>query len=178
MTQQIDIAKLIGKGYNRFWHSKNFYRVVKGGRGSKKSKTAAINFIYRIMQYPWANLLVVRRYSNTNRRSTYTDLKWAAARLGVYHLFTFNESTPEITYKPTGQKIIFVGLDDPLKITSMSVEVGYLCWLFVEEAYQIESMSDLDTVIESIRGKADNIPEYFKQITILLNPLKASGIIG
>lgn len=166
----VNITQLIGKGYNRFWHSKNFYRVVKGGRGSKKSKTAAINFITRIMQYPWANLLVLRRYSNTNKQSTYTDMKWAAAKLGVYHLFNFNESIPQITYKPTGQKIIFVGLDDPLKITSMSVEVGYLCWLFVEEAYQIDNMSDLDTVIESIRGKAEDIPDYFKQVTILLNP--------
>ena len=178
MTNTINIKELIGGGYNRFWHSKNFYRVIKGGRGSKKSKTAAINFIYRIMQYPWANLLVLRRYSNTNKQSTYTDMKWAAAKLGVYDLFKFNESIPQITYKPTGQKIIFVGLDDPLKVTSMSVEVGYLCWLFVEEAYQIDNMSDLDTVIESIRGKAEGVPDFFKQIMILLNPLKASGIIG
>lgn len=170
MTNTINIKELIGGGYNRFWHSKNFYRVIKGGRGSKKSKTAAINFIYRIMQYPWANLLVLRRYSNTNKQSTYTDMKWAAAKLGVYDLFKFNESIPQITYKPTGQKIIFVGLDDPLKVTSMSVEVGYLCWLFVEEAYQIDNMGDLDTVIESIRGKAEGVPDFFKQITILLNP--------
>lgn len=122
------LYELTGKGYNRFWHSKNFYRVVKGSRGSKKSKTTALNFIVRLLQYPWANLLVVRRYSNTNKQSTYTDFKWACNRLGVTHLFKFNESLPEITVKATGQKILFRGLDDELKITSITVDVGILCW--------------------------------------------------
>ena len=76
----------------------------KGSRGSKKSKTTALNFIYRLMEHEWANILVVRRFSNTNKQSTYTDLKWATNQLGVAHLFKFNESLPEITYKPTGQK--------------------------------------------------------------------------
>src|SRR5690625_3665514 len=89
---KISISQTIGKGYNRFWNNKQFYRAVKGSRGSKKSKNTAINYIHRIMKYSWANLLVIRRYSNTNRQSTFTDLKWAAARLKVSHLFRFNES--------------------------------------------------------------------------------------
>lgn len=121
------------------------------------------------MKYPWANLLVVRRYSNTNRQSTYTDLKWAANKLKVGHLFKFNESMPEITYMPTGQKILFRGLDDPLKITSISVDVGMLSWVWIEEAYQIESEDDFRTLVESIRGSHDD-PEFFKQITLTFNP--------
>lgn len=165
----ISISKTIGKGYNKFWNDKSFYRTVKGSRGSKKSKTAALNFIYRIMKYPWANLLVVRRYSNTNRQSTFTDLKWAAHQLQVGHLFKFNESMPEITYMPTGQKILFRGLDDPLKITSIAVDKGVLSWALFEEAYQIEDMAAFDTVVESIRGGHDS-PDFFKQITVLFNP--------
>lgn len=165
----ISVSKEIGGGYNRFWHNKQFYRVVKGSRGSKKSKNTAINFIYRIMKYPWANLLVVRRYSNTNKQSTFTDLKWAANKLKVSHLFKFNESLPEITYEPTGQKILFRGLDDPLKITSISVDVGMLSWVWIEEAYQIESEDDFRTLVESIRGSHDD-PEFFKQITLTFNP--------
>lgn len=166
---QISVSKEIGGGYNRFWHNRQFYRVVKGSRGSKKSKNTAINFIYRIMKHPWANLLVVRRYSNTNKQSTYTDLKWAANKLKVGHLFKFNESMPEITYIPTGQKILFRGLDDPLKITSISVDVGMLAWVWVEEAYQIESEADFRTLVESIRGSHDD-PDFFKQITVTFNP--------
>lgn len=166
---KVSIAQTIGGGYNEFWYNKDFYRVVKGSRGSKKSKTTALNFIYRLMMYDWANLLVVRRFSNTNKQSTYTDLRWATNRLGVKHLFKFNDSLPEITYKPTGQKILFRGLDDPLKITSITVENGILCWAWFEEAYQIETFDKFSTVVESIRGSVDD-PEFFKQITITFNP--------
>ena len=166
---EVQLDKIVGGGYNQFFNNKNFYRVVKGSRGSKKSKTTAINFIYRIMEYNWANLLVVRRFSNTNKQSTYTDLRWATNRLGVKHLFKFNDSLPEITYKPTGQKILFRGLDDPLKITSITVENGILCWAWFEEAYQIETFDKFSTVVESIRGSIDD-SEFFKQITVTFNP--------
>lgn len=166
---EVQLDKIVGGGYNQFFNNKNFYRVVKGSRGSKKSKTTAINFIYRIMEYNWANLLVVRRFSNTNKQSTYTDLKWATNQLGVTHLFKFNDSLPEITYKPTGQKILFRGLDDPLKITSITVENGILCWAWFEEAYQIETFDKFSTVVESIRGSIDD-SEFFKQITVTFNP--------
>lgn len=166
---QIPLSKYLGKGYNRFHHSRNFYRVVKGGRGSKKSKSTALDYIYKILKYPWANLLVVRRFSNTNKQSTYTDLKWAANRMKVSHLFKFNESLPEITVKETGQKILFRGLDDPLKITSITVDNGLLAWLWLEEAYQVENKDKFDTLVESIRGSVDD-KNFFKQITVTFNP--------
>lgn len=169
MTKTISMKKALGKGYNRYYHSKNFYRVVKGGRGSKKSKNTSLIYIHDILKYEWANLLVIRRYSNTNKQSTYTDLKWAANRLGVSHLFKFNESLPEITILKTGQKILFRGLDDPLKITSITVDKGILSWAWIEEAYQIETQDKFETLIESIRGSYDS-PDFFKQITITFNP--------
>src|SRR5699024_9752868 len=90
-------------------------------------------------------------------------------KLKVSHLFKFNESMQEITYMPTGQKILFRGLDDPLKITSITVDVGILSWAWLEEAYQFEDMAAVDTVIESIRGMYD-APDFFKQITFSFNP--------
>ncbi|HFD4839591.1 TPA: PBSX family phage terminase large subunit, partial [Streptococcus pyogenes] len=166
---KVDLPSTIGIGYGAFWRSRNFYRVVKGSRGSKKSKTTALNFIVRLLKYPWANLLVIRRYSNTNKQSTYTDFKWACNQLKVTHLFKFNESLPEITVKATGQKILFRGLDDELKITSITVDVGALCWAWFEEAYQIETEDKFSTVVESIRGSLD-APDFFKQITVTFNP--------
>ena len=166
---KVNLPEIVGNGYGRFWRSKNFYRVVKGGRGSKKSKTTALYYIVAILKYSWANLLVVRRFSNTNKQSTYTDLKWAANRLKVSHLFKFNESLPEITVKATGQKILFRGLDDPLKITSITVDNGLLSWLWLEEAYQVENQDKFETLVESIRGSIDS-PDFFKQITVTFNP--------
>ena len=165
----VNLPKIVGKGYGQFWHSRNFYRVVKDSRGSKKSKTTALNFVVNLLKYQWANLLVVRRYSNTNKQSTYTDFKWACNQLKVSHLFKFNESLPEITLKKTGQKILFRGLDDELKITSITVDVGILCWAWFEEAYQIENEDKFSTVVESIRGTLD-VPDFYKQITVTFNP--------
>lgn len=163
------ISELLGQGYNEFYHSRNFYRVVKGSRGSKKSKNTALDFTLKLMKYPWSNLLVIRRYSNTNRQSTFTDFKWAINRLGVQALFKFNQSIPEITYTPTGQKILFRGLDDELSITSISVGVGILSWVWFEEAYQIETIDKFETVVESIRGASDE-PGFYKQVTVTFNP--------
>lgn len=163
------IEQIVGSGYSAFWTDKHFYRVVKGSRGSKKSKTTALNMISRIMEYPWANILVIRRYANTNRQSTYADLEWAINRLNAQSLFKCNSSLPEITYTPTGQKILFRGLDNPLKITSITVKTGSLSFVWVEEAYEIENSDKFETVVESIRG-SNSAPDFFKQITVTFNP--------
>lgn len=164
----IYLPDVVGKGYKDFWSFKGRYRVCKGSRASKKSKTTAINFIYRIMQYPQANLLVIRKVFGTLKDSCYTELKWAIHRLNVDSLFDCKLSPLEITYKPTGQKIYFRGLDDPLKITSITVDVGCLCWAWIEEAYEITSEDDFNMLDESIRGITPD--GLFKQITITFNP--------
>lgn len=164
----IYLPDIIGKGYRDFWSFKGRYRVCKGSRASKKSKTTALNLIYRLMKYPEANILVVRKVFGTLKDSCYTELKWAIHRLNVDSLFDCKLSPLEITYKPTGQKIYFRGLDDPLKITSITVDVGCLCWCWIEEAYEISSEADFDMLDESIRGEVSD--GLFKQITVTLNP--------
>lgn len=162
------LPSIIGKGYKTFWNFRGRYRVVKGSRASKKSKTTAINFIYNMMKYPGSNLLVVRKTARTLKDSCYTELKWAVHRLEVDHLWQFKESPLEATYLPTGQKIYFRGLDDPLKVTSITVDVGVLCWMWIEEAYEITKEEDFDTLDESIRGECP--PDLWKQITLTFNP--------
>jgi phage terminase large subunit len=168
ITLKIDISKKIGKGYKTFWNFKGRYRIVKGGRASKKSTTNAQWIIYKMMQYPLANTLVIRRVFNTHKDSTWTQLKWATNNLGVSHLWKFSKSPLEATYLPTGQKILFRGLDDPMSITSITVEIGYLCWCWFEEAFQIMDEDSFNKVDMSIRGELP--PGYFKQITLTFNP--------
>ena len=167
-AKKVNLPEVVGKGYGSFWNFKGRYRVVKGSRASKKSKTTALNCIARIMEYPQANLLCVRKTYRTLKDSCFTELKWAIHRLGVDAWWDAKESPLEMTYKPTGQKILFRGLDDPLKVTSITVEVGVLCWLWIEEAYEIGSEADFDTLDESIRGEVP--PGLFKQITLTFNP--------
>ncbi|MFC2476108.1 MAG: PBSX family phage terminase large subunit [Catonella sp.] len=170
---RISLKELVGKGYNDFWNCKQRYRVCKGSRGSKKSKTAALNMIYRIIKYPLSNGLCVRRYSNTLRDSVFSDLKWAIHKLHLDDYFECTVSPMQIVRKSTGQKILFRGLDDGLKITSISVDYGVLCWVWIEEAFEITNEADFDKLDMSIRGE---VPEgYFKQITITFNPWSATS---
>ena len=166
--EYISLPQIIGRGYKRFWHFKGRYRVVKGSRASKKSKTTALWYIYHLMKYQDANLLVVRKTFRTLKDSCYKELKWAVKRLKVEHLWDFTLSPLEAVYKPTGQRIYFRGLDDPLKVTSIAVDVGCLCWMWIEEAYEIMSEDDFNILDESIRGETPD--GLFKQITLTFNP--------
>ena len=166
------LPDIVGRGYRDFWNCKTRYRVVKGSRGSKKSKTAALNRIYRMYQYPEANILCVRRYQNTLRDSMYADTLWAIHRFGLDENFSWTVSPMCITRKQTGQKILFRGLDEGTKVTSIDTDVGYLCFVDIDEAYEIRE-DDFNKLDLSIRGA---LPEgYFKQITLLFNPWSATS---
>jgi len=166
--QKYNLAEIVGKGYKTIWNFRGRYLVNKGSRASKKSKTHALRFIYNIMKYPDSNLLVIRKTYRTLKDSCFTELKWAVHRYGVDQWWEFKESPLEATYKPTGQKIYFRGLDDPLKVTSVTVDVGALCWMWIEEAYEIMNEDDFNILDESIRGE---VPEdLWKQIVLTFNP--------
>ena len=164
----MNLPESVGKGYRDFWNFKGRYKVVKGSRASKKSKTTALWIVYNMMKYRNANTLVVRKVYRTLKDSCYSDLKWAIHRLQVQDYWELKESPLEITYKPTGQKILFRGFDDPLKITSISVSVGQLCFCWVEEAYELTDEVAFNMLDESIRGIVEE--PLFKQIIISFNP--------
>lgn len=164
------LPDIVGKGYGTFWRYKGRYRVCKGSRASKKSKTTALWYIVNMMKYPQANTLVVRKTFRTLKDSCFTELKWAVHRLKVDAWWEFKESPLEATYTPTGQKIYFRGLDDPLKVTSITVDVGVLCWAWLEEAYEVMNEDDFNILDESIRGGVPEGSGLFKQWTITFNP--------
>lgn len=165
---EISLQTVVGKGYADFWNFRGRYVACKGSRASKKSKTAALWIISHLIQYPEANAIYIRKTERTLKDSCYSDCKWAIHRLGLDRWFTCRLSPLEIEYRPTGQRILFRGCDDPLKLASISVPNGVLCWAVFEEAYEITKESDFDMIDESIRGE---VPAgYFKRIFILLNP--------
>ena len=81
MGTEVHLPDVIGAGYREFWDCRKRYRVVKGGKASKKSTTTALWYIYHLMKYPGANLLVVRGVARTHRDSTKAQLKWAIKKL-------------------------------------------------------------------------------------------------
>lgn len=167
------LPAVVGGGYGAFWRCRKRYRVVKGGKASKKSSTAALWYILHLMKYPGANLLVVRQVYRTHADSTYAQLRWAIRRLRVEHLWRAGREPLELTYLPTGQRILFRGLDNVEKLASTTVERGVLCWVWVEEAFEISREADFDKLDLSVpRGEVP--PPLFKQTTLTFNPWNAN----
>lgn len=168
--EKLKISDFVGGGYNEFWRFKGRYRVCKGSRASKKSKTTALWYASWLNKkgYENANLIVFRKTYRTIKDSCFTDLKWALDRLGVIDEWNITLSPMEMTRKETGQKILFRGLDDTLKVTSITVEKGVLCWAWLEEAYEVMKEDDFNILDESIRGECP--APLFKQWTITFNP--------
>ena len=163
------LPDVIGGGYGGFWRCRSRYRVVKGGKASKKSSTTALWYIYHLMKYPDANLLVVRSVHRTHADSTYAQLRWAIRRLGVEHLWKAAKEPLELSYLPTGQRILFRGMDNVEKLASTTVERGYLCWVWIEEAFEIAAEADFDKLDLSVpRGELPR--PLFKQTTLTFNP--------
>lgn len=174
-VEVLQFKDIIGHNYGDFVNTKKRYRLCKGSRGSKKSKTTALDLMRKLKKYPQANALCVRRYGNTLRDSVYSDLKWAIKKLKMQGEWEWTVSPMQIVNLVTGQKILFRGLDDGLKITSISVDYGVLCFVWIEEAYEISNEDDFNKLDMSIRGE---VPDgYFKQITMTFNPWSATSWI-
>lgn len=131
MANKISIREVAGGGYDDFWKSRKRYVVCKGSRASKKSTEASLKLVVRIMGMPLANALVVRQTQATLKDSCYAQLQWAINRLGVSAYWKMTVNPLQMTYLPTGQKIIFRGMDDSMKITSIAVEKGHLCFAWL-----------------------------------------------
>lgn len=170
MNLNLDIQEAVGLNYDDFLYSKKRYLVCKGSRGSKKSCTTALKIIYFMMKYSRykPNTLVIRKYYNTHRNSTRAQLIWAIDKLGVRDLWRIPKGENTLTFIPTGQQILFRGMDDPQSITSITVPDGYLCWVWCEESFQITKEEDFNKLDMSIRGKLP--PELFHQFILTFNP--------
>ena len=102
--------------------------VAKGGRGSCKSSYLSVELVLQLLTHPDCHAVVLRRVGNTLRASVYAQICWAVTALGLAGKFRCTVSPMECVYRPTGQKILFFGLDDPGKLKSLKLPFGYAGW--------------------------------------------------
>lgn len=121
-----------------------------GGRGSTKSSFISVEIILGMMRDPAANAAVFRRRENTIGGSVFEQLEWAIDVLGVSEYWKRTVSPYKLTYKPTGQQIVFKGLDEPKKIKSIKVAKGYFKYLWFEELDEFNGDKDIRSVEQSI----------------------------
>lgn len=127
--------------------------VEKGGRGGTKSSFISIEIILLMLKHPDIHACVFRRVGNTLRTTVYAQICWAIASLGLTSKFKCTVSPMECTYLPTGQKIMFFGMDDPGKVKSIKVPFGYIGIDWFEELDQFDGPEQIRNVEQStLRG--------------------------
>lgn len=132
--------------------------VLKGGRGSTKSSFVSIEMILQLIKHPDIHAVVMRKVANTMRTTVFAQYVWAYTTLDLYDKFKATVSPMEIIYKPTGQKIMFFGADDPGKIKSIKVPFGYIGLLHLEEIDQFSGAEEVRNIEQSVlRGGAVSI---------------------
>lgn len=124
--------------------------VEKGGRGSAKSSFISVEIILLLLKNPQIHAVVMRKVGNTLRPSVYAQICWAIAALGLTRKFKCTLNPMECTYIPTGQKIMFFGLDDPGKLKSIKVPFGYIGIGWFEELDQFDGPEQIRNVEQSI----------------------------
>jgi phage terminase large subunit len=124
--------------------------VEKGGRGGAKSSYISIEVILLLLKHPECHAVVMRKVGNTLRPSVYAQICWAIASLGLTAKFKCTVSPMECTYIPTGQKIMFFGMDDPGKLKSIKVPFGYIGVGWFEELDQFDGPEQVRNVEQSI----------------------------
>lgn len=126
---------------------------IRGGRGSLKSSTVSLLVPQLLIANPNTHALVLRKVANTLRDSVFNQYMWAIAELGMARLWYAKVSPMEIIYRPTGQKIMFRGADDPMKIKSIKVPFGYIAVTHFEEKDQFSGRAEIRTILQStMRG--------------------------
>ena len=124
--------------------------ILSGGRGSTKSSFVSVELVKMLIEHPDCHAVVLRKVGNTLRTSVYEQISWAISELGVSAYFEQTVSPMRMIYKPTGQRILFMGLDDPGKLKSIKVPFGYIGIMWAEELDQFAGPEEIRNVEQSL----------------------------
>ena len=153
----IRLSEKIGSAFydvaHDVFHHGHTHYDFSGGRGSLKSSTVSVLVPLLLINNPGTHALVLRKVANTIRDSVYAQYIWAIGELGMAAYWEAKVSPMELIYKPTGQKIMFRGADDPKKIKSIKVPFGYIAVTHFEEKDQFAGRAEIRTILQStMRG--------------------------
>lgn len=153
----IRLSEVIGPAFHEvardvFKHGHTHYDL-SGGRGSLKSSCVSLLVPIIIISNPGTHALVLRKVANTMRDSVFAQYLWAIGELGMASHWEAKKTPMELVYKKTGQKILFRGADDPMKIKSIKVPFGYIAVTHFEEKDQFAGRAEIRSILQStMRG--------------------------
>jgi phage terminase large subunit len=159
------IAPSFYKAHKAIKQDKYTHYWFKGGRGSTKSSFISIQIVLGIMrdaqQSKLTNAVVIRRVKDTLRGSVYEQIQWAIYALGAQNDWEIPESKLQMTYKPTGQVILFKGADKPKKLKSIKVAKGYIKYVWYEEVDEFEGPDKTRNVNQSLLRGGDSYCVFY-----------------
>lgn len=126
------------------------YYDLYGGRGSTKSSFIGTEIPLGVMNDPTANAIVFRKVANTIGSSVFEQIQWSIDELGVHDLWKSTVNPFKFVYKPTGQVILFKGLDKAKKMKSIKVAHGYFKYLWFEELDEFAGEEEIRSVQQSV----------------------------
>lgn len=154
LSSEIRLSELIAPSFfsvhTDIREERHTHYALGGGRGSCKSSFVSLEIIHGIMNHPNANAVVLRKVGRYLRDSVFEQLVWAIDRLGNIGDWECKPSLPEIVYRPTGQKILFRGADEPRRLKSTKVSVGYIRYVWYEEADEFSGQDEIDMINQSL----------------------------
>lgn len=142
------LGDVMAHGHTHYW--------LHGGRGSTKSSFISLCIVLLLIANPYANAVVVRRFGNTLRDSVFQQCIWAICALELEPYFKTRVSPMEITYLPTGQRIVFRGADDPVKLKGVKFTRGYAAVVWFEETDQFDGIEAVRSILNSLRRGGDS----------------------
>ena len=155
----VSVQELIGGGYGRGWYSnlKVRYRVYASARNTKKSvDVMGFEPIMKILSNEYRNVLMARQNDTDNGSSTFPNIVARIGDMGLMRYFAIHTAPREIVYKPTRQKILFKGQNNPTGLTSLKAEHGAFTDVYFEEASELRTYEDFRKVDGSIRLGVDD----------------------
>ena len=154
---EIRLSSVIGPAFHLlardvFQHGHTHYDL-SGGRGSLKASCVSLLVPLILLANKNTHALVLRKVANTIRDSVYAQYLWAIGELGMASYWEAKVQPMELIYRPTGQKIMFRGADDPMKIKSIKVPFGYIAVTHFEEKDQFAGRAEIRNILQStMRG--------------------------
>ena len=158
MSDAIQLTDIIAPAfYPVHWDildGKHTYYDLYGGRGSTKSSFIGteipLGMVMDAQNGIHSNAVVFRKVANTLRESVYEQIQWGIDALGMTDEWAASLSPMQYVYKPTGQKIIFRGLDKAKKTKSIKTSRGYFKYLWFEELDEFAGIEEIRTVQQSV----------------------------
>ena len=140
--------------FNSIMEHKYTNYIFPGGRGSTKSSfVGGIVVPLLLIMNPKCHACCFRKIGNTLKTSVYAQVEWGINELGLHDYFIFHSNPLEIIYRPTGQKILFLGLDDAGKVKSIKLPFGYIGVTWWEELDQFAGDLEIRKALQStMRG--------------------------